>query len=82
MVAAHNDVRCGYARGTLWSRGLEEWSMLTQMLRWLGHRFVGRAWPAKEFRADQMDGGWQTEYRHIGGPERPVPVRASQLFYR
>ena len=79
---AHNDVRCVYACGTLWSRGSEEWSMLTQVLRWLGHRFVGRELPAKEFRADQMDGGYQTEYRHIGGSERPVPVRASQLFYR
>jgi len=56
--------------------------MLTNIMRWLGLRFVGREWPAKEFRADQMDGGWQTEYRRIGGPERPVPVQASQLFYR
>lgn len=56
--------------------------MLTQVLRWLGHQFVGRALPAKEFRADQMDGGYQPEYRHIGGPERPVIVRASHLFHR
>ncbi len=62
--------------------GEGDWSMLTLVLRWLGHRFVGREWPAKEFRADQMDAGWKTEYRQIGGPERPVPVQASHLFYR
>lgn len=56
--------------------------MLSLVLRWLGHRFVGRGWPVQEFRADQMDAGWQTEYRQIGAGEYRVPVQASQLFYR
>jgi len=71
-----------YACVTRLSRGSEEWSMLSLVLRWLGHRFVGRGWPVQEFRADQMDAGWQTEYRQIGAGEYRVPVQASQLFYR
>ena len=55
--------------------------MLTQALRWLGRRIVGRAWSVKEFRADQMDGGYQVEYREIGGAERATHVQAPQFFH-
>jgi hypothetical protein len=56
--------------------------MLTNVMRWLGRRLVGREMPAEEFRADRMDAAWQPEYRQIGGQERPVPVRSPQLFHR
>ena len=56
--------------------------MLTNVMRWLGRRFVGRELPADEFRADRMDAAWRPEYRQLGGQERPVHARAPQLFYR
>ena len=62
--------------------GEKDRSMLTNVMRWLGRRFVGHELPAEEFRADRMDAAWQPEYRQLGGHERPVHVQALQPFHR